>query len=286
MGRSLLLGAIAALAAAASAPAVEIDLFGRLPPTRFHGSGCGVNDTASLTLPQGAQRVRRDPYYGVGTPIAGPYPFEGEGGGFDGDYAHVTGFAVSRTAAGRQRATFTVTASRRWCEGFMGDLHQPAQEPRPASEVPDASSQQDYHAGWATFPTTPYFRYALVRKALYSVDTRGHVRSQPPASMAVSVHHPLVARELTWRKWGEQSARARGVLAYKGARPAVFLELYNTDLGGDREGGAAGCPKGRAYYRNLLVSVPAWGERTTFGLGESCRALHVDNSAGDLRPPA
>jgi len=282
---------IAMAAAAGPAGAARIHLLGYSPQLTVAGPGCGTTGTVAVRMPADARRIR--PYPGfragdgtfsggfrVGDPVPGPAGYGGEASALAADYAAITGFATSRTLGGRQ-GIFTVTPSERWCAGSYTD---PNGDPAPASESPDPAAQPDYRPGWATFPTQFMTRYVVDRARLYTIDTKGTLRTRPPRRLAVSRGHDLVATGLRWRRWGRSSAVGRGTLTFAGRRLAVRVEFYNPELIAPPDP-IPGCPRGRVYYHHLAVAVPAWDAKTTYAIGRRCTTSVVNNAAGDLHPP-
>jgi hypothetical protein len=278
-----------------TAHAVRIPLLGHAPEKIFAGPGCELaQDSVSLSLPRDAREIR--PFEGfaagdgtrsggsrTGDPVSGPDGFNEEGAMGVPDYAAVTGLLFA-FAPDKISAVFTVAPSPRWCSGYFT---APDGGPAPASTVSDPQSRPGYHAGWRTAPRSLMLRFVVNRRQLYTRDTEGVLRSRPPARLAISRGHPLQATGLRWRRWGQPSAIGRGTVRHRGKRLAVTVEYYNAELvePSDPTDVTDGCPVGRVYYRNLAVSVPAWGAKTTYVIGRRCRTMVVNNSAGDLRPP-
>ncbi|HEX6388822.1 MAG TPA: hypothetical protein VFZ89_05240 [Solirubrobacteraceae bacterium] len=277
------------LVVADTVQAVRIPLYGRAAQKSFAGPGCGTQDSVAVSLPADARAIRpfegfsdgsggRSGGWRVGDPVFGPDGFNFEGAIGVPDYATVSAFGVAPVATGFT-ATFTVAPTARWCAGYFT---APDGSPAPASSVSDPQTRPGYHAGWRTAPHTLMLRFVVNRQNLYTRDTRGVLRSRPPARLAISRRHPLQATGLRWRRWGQPSAIGDGSLRHRGRRLAVRVEFYNAELNDPDDG----CPAGRVYYRNLAVSVPAWRKKTTYAIGNRCRTMVVNNAAGDLRPPA
>jgi hypothetical protein len=277
--RPLLVALASLLLAAAPAQAVRIDLIGYTPDAPVLGT-CETPGTAVARLPADAQDVAPHEFNPVGGFLAGPVGFS-DMTGFEPEYATISDFAAHQVE-GALDATFTVTGTPRWCSGWTGDHTK--EPPRPASEQPDAQSDPTYTPGWATMNRELLVDYVLERSALRSVDPKGRTRSRPPRALAVSRRSPLVARSLDWTRWGSQVAKARGTLRHDGRGYLVRVELYNPIMTGELE--HPGCRADRLYYQNLAVTVPAWEAATTYRLNGRCSRSKVNNSGGDLRPPA
>jgi hypothetical protein len=268
--------------------AVRIPLLGYAPEMVLSGAGCGTTASVAIALPSDASGVRpfegfanpdgsRSGGYRLGDPVPGPVGFGGEDSPPPApDYASVTAFGATPSDK-KLMARFVVSPSTRWCSGYFTDS---TGGPVPASSAGDATVQPGYHPGWSTAPTGFIVRFVLHRGALYTLDAKGVLRARPPARMAVSRRHRLVATGLRWRNWGQRSAVAHGTLHYRGRKLVVNVEFLNAELQP-----LSGCPNSQVFYKEFAVSVPAWHVKTTYGVAHGCSTSIVNNSAGDLRPP-
>jgi hypothetical protein len=240
----------------------------------FKSSSCKA-DHRSLYLPPGARNVRAGSYdtandSSTGTELAGPLAFYEQPSAEDEDdfgdyaiefYASITGFRVRP-----DRATWTITAEKKWCAGYTGDPKKQA-PPKPASEQAHPENDPTYHKGWITQRYDLNATYTLERKKIFTVDPRGTVRSRAPRTFAASKKYDIKVRDITWKNWGKAEPTGKGTATYNGKTYKATLYADLLDIGH----AIRGCRPGQVYYAGMTVYIPKLASTSTnFQIGRNC----------------